>query len=352
MSLGAVILVDGKADPAVAGADSVEVYECLGDTTAYRIRYSMDIGDGDLPLLKDDRLSVGSDLAIVVRVNGRLSCLVKGPVYAQQIRLIHSGSGSYVDVLGADPSITLDRENKAKVWPDATDADIVTAILKPHFDQQDVEPTAATHAEARHLRVQRETDLAFLRRLARQNGCLLWVTCDENGKQTAHFKRPPVGAAPAAELVLNIHPPKLKSFDIAWDAERPVSAVAGQLDLNTKQAIDGSVAASPLAALGARDLASIAPGVQALHLAAPVDEAGDLQSRAEAALIESGFFVRATGVTTTHALGTVLRAHTVVTVRGAGSRHSGTYFCARVRHTIASDEHYMDVELLRNAWGA
>src|SRR5438876_6444000 len=105
MGLGAAILVDGTADPELAGAASVEVDERLGEPTTYRIRYAIDISEGDLPLLTDARLSVGSTLAIVVDVAGQLSCLVKGPVYGQQIRMVHDGAGSYVDVLGADTSI-------------------------------------------------------------------------------------------------------------------------------------------------------------------------------------------------------------------------------------------------------
>lgn len=347
-----MILVDGEPDAELGAAASVEVYESMGEATSYRLHYGVSLGEANLlPLLADERLSAGSELAIVVEIGGTLACLVKGPVYGQQIRLTPGGGGQ-IDVLGADRSIALDRENKAKVWSDATDADIVAAILRDHFDEQDVEPTAATYAEAKHLLVQRETDLALIRRLARRNGCLFWVTSDGTGKETAHFKRPPVGGEAAAELLINIDPPKIATLEITWDAERPVSATAGQLDLNTKQDIDGSVARSPLPALGKKDLAAIAPGVQSLHLAAPADTAGDLAARADAALIDAGFFVRASCSTTTKSLGKLLRAHTVVKLSGVGARHSGTYFCAGVRHTIDHAAHHMDVELLRNAWGA
>ncbi len=46
-----------------------------------------------------------------------------------------------------------------------------------------------------------------------------------------------------------------------------------------------------------------------------------------------------------------MRAHTVVEVNGAGTRHSGKYFVAGVRHTIDSESYLMELELLRNAWG-
>jgi hypothetical protein len=157
---------------------------------------------------------------------------------------------------------------------------------------------------------------------------------------------------PANDLIINLEDPEanLASLDISWDVERPTSAVAAQLDLSDKSNIDGAVAASPLTPLGSQALSDVAPDTRALHLFAPVDDAGDLQARGEAALIESSFFIRARGKTTADNLGGVLRAHTVVNVRGAGSRHSGKWFCASVRHTIDDVDHRMEFELIRNGW--
>jgi len=49
-------------------------------------------------------------------------------------------------------------------------------------------------------------------------------------------------------------------------------------------------------------------------------------------------------------LKSVVRANTVVTLHGAGSRHSGTYLVSHVVHRIDDDDHWMDVTLVRNAW--
>ena len=107
----------------------------------------------------------------------------------------------------------------------------------------------------------------------------------------------------------------------------------------------------PLTSLGTQALADVAPVRQAA-IVAPVDAVGDLQARAEAALIEGGWFIRARGTTNARALGAVLRAHTLVAVDGLGRRHSGGYVVASVRHVIDGDGHVMDFELVRNAWEA
>jgi hypothetical protein len=348
--MGIFILVDGQPDPEFPEPDSLEVHERMGEATSYRLRYKLGISEGDLPLLIDDRLESGTALSILVSTAAGPVCLVKGPVYGQQIYLQHGGAGSTLEVNGADTSITMDRENKAALWADVTDSDAVSAIVSQYGYAPDVEATKPGHPEAKHALVQRETDLQFVRRLARRNGCLFWITCDELGVETAHFRRPPLQGTPAAELAINQDPSNIEAVDITWDTERPTRALAAQLDLNTKAGLSGATQ-YPLTALGLQDLTTIAPEPRSLHLAAPVDDAGDLVARGEGALIDAGFFVRAKARTSLLALGAVVRAHTVVSLDGAGSRHSGAYFCASVRHSIDATAHRMEVELLRNAWG-
>src|SRR5438132_799833 len=67
----------------------------------------------------------------------------------------------------------------------------------------DVESTQAGHFEAKHTLVQRGSDLEFLRRLARRNGFLFWVDCDETGTEIAHFKRPNLGGSAILNLDIN-----------------------------------------------------------------------------------------------------------------------------------------------------
>jgi phage protein D len=354
MGLGIAIRVDGAPDETAASAVTVEVLERIGQPTYYRLDYALDISDGDFPLLADVRLGPGSELSILVPAPDSDHCLVKGPVYGQQIHFEQGGSGSTLTVMGGDSSIKLDREDKAVAWSDLTDSDAASAILSQAGFVAEVEATQAGHTEAKHVLIQRETDLAFLRRLARRNGYLFWIACDPEGVETAHFKRPVLEGDAVLDLVINLSDPaaNVTSLEISWDVERPTSSEALEVDLNTKQDISGTVAKSPLTPLGGAALVDIAAEPRIAHVRAPVDDSGDLQARSEGALIEASFFVRATGATTLSALGSVLRAHTLVNLRGAGSRHSGLWFCSSVRHTIDATEHRMDFDLIRNGWTA
>ena len=352
MGLGIAIAVDGTPNEELAEAAWVEVYERAGEMTTYRIRYDIDISEGDFPMLVDERIGAGSELTVIAPLDGRNNCLVKGPVTGQQIHLEHGGACSFVEVSGCDTSIAMDRETQTVVWSDVTDSDAVTTVLGQYGYTPDVETTSAGHFETKHTLVQRDTDLRFVQRLARRNGYLFWITCDEQGIETAHFKRAPVEGDPAGDLVINLESNNLEVIDITWDVERPTSVVAAQLNLNDKSDIDGAVNESPLASLGTQALKVIAADTRSIHLVAPADDAGDLQDRGEGVLIEAGWFIRATCKTTVNALNALVRAQTVINLRGAGTRFSGKYFVAGVRHTIDAAQHRMDVELSRNGWGA
>src|SRR2546425_4875069 len=322
MGLGAAIAVNGQPDAELGGATFVEVHERAGLPTTFRLRYEADIAQSDLPQLVDARTGPGSILSVLVPVGGANECLVKGPVHGQHIHLEHGGNGSYFEVRGADRSSEMDREAQSVIWDQVTDSDVVSTIVAGYSFTPDVDTTAASHAEDRHTLVQRESDLRFVQRLARRNGFLFWISADSSGVETAHFKRPPVGGSPAATLIINQDNPSLQVFDIKWDVERPTSIDAAQVDLNSKGDIDGSASQSPLKALAAQDLATITGDTRSLHLAAPADDAGDLRARAEGALIEALWFVRASCDARLDAVGALVRAHTVRALQGARSRHT------------------------------
>lgn len=352
MGLAVVIKADGSAAGDLAQASRIEVYERMGETTWYSIRYAEDISGGDLVRQLDSRLQPGVELAILADTGNELSCLVKGPVFSQQIHFQHGGQGSWVEVRGGDNTIVMDREHKAKKWPNVTDGEAVIGILGTYNLIPDVDSTKTRHLETKHTLVQCETDLRFIRRLARRNGCKFWISCAGEGIETGHFKRPVLESSTETELKINMEFPSIQSLDLTWDVERPTSIEGVQLDLNTKGEINGAVGETPQSPLGTDSLMKITGDKRSMHLAAPGDDAGNLQGRSEGALIESDWFIRATCTTSTHNLGRVIRANTMALIRGAGSRHSGYYYVAAVRHIIDETAHLMELELIRNAWNS
>lgn len=350
MGLGITIHVNGTSDPQLAQANKVEVIERFGETTLYTISYPEDISKGDMPLIKDARLDPGSVLMVLAGKDSDPDCLVKGPVYSQQIHLEHGGEGSSVEVMGADTSITMDREIKSAVWADVTDADVVTSIVGDYGLTDDVVSTDTKHVEDKHSLVQRESDLRFVKKLARRNGCYFWITSDADGDETAHFQKPKLDGDPAYDLTINFENPTIQMLDISWDVERPSSVEGIQLDLANKENLDGALSVTKQTILGAKKLQDIVSETRSMHVSAPADDAGDMQARSSGALSEADWFIQASCTTTFKILGRLVRAGTLVNLKGAGSRHSGKYFVISVKHSIDAADHKMDIGLVRNGW--
>ena len=354
MGLGAIIAIDNEPQEDLMASGlvrSIEIHERLGETTYYTLNFSCDIADDDISLLADARLGPGSELAIIIASEDANECLVKGPVFSHEIMLQNGGDNSSVMVKGADNTLKMDREFKS-VISEGTDTEAVTTIVSSYFDQAlDSEDSSSTHSEDKHTLIQRGTDLQFVRKLARRNGFKFWLTYDEEGEETPHFKRLDLDSDPVAELIINREDFNINSLNISWDSHRPSNAQGIQLDLANKENIVGTVTEAPHTLLGATSQQAFATDTVTIDLAAPVDDTGALSARLEAAMIESNFFVNASCQTSMQQLGKSVRVATLVTVTGAGSLHSGTYLVAAVHHKIDESAHTMDIELIRNAVG-
>lgn len=355
MGLGASIRTGtpGIADADFDVASQVEVYERAGETTTYAIRLPVAAVGDDLSWLADARVAPGAVLGVYVATPAGDVCLVRGPVTGHAARIAHGGAGSYVDVLGADVSITLDRTVNTRVWNDARDSDAVAAIASEAGLTPDVTTTSAVHRTDVRALAQCDTDLRFVRRLARRNGFFAWVTTDAiTGMDTLHFKPPPVGGSPAATIVISQPGANTEAVDLKWDCARPTAVDARQVDPLSLQDLDASGTGSPTTALGGKRLSDLVASAQTTRIVAPGDDSAEVKARAEGVAVEAEWFIQASLETTLAGLGAAVRAHTVLEVRGLGSLHSGRYFVAGVRHLIDPTGHRMVVELARNAWGS
>ncbi|HEY9025452.1 MAG TPA: hypothetical protein VIP05_14210, partial [Burkholderiaceae bacterium] len=243
MAKGCEVLVNAASDATLAQPARVVVTECVGASTTYALYYDFHIEDGDYPLLTDERLGPESELAVRV-VDGRGSAvLVGGPVTRQHISIVNGGDGSAVEVAGADVLVELARETKVQVWPSTTDEDAIRTLAGNARLQAGTIalPTTVTHDDSKHALVQRESDLHLMRRLARRNGCWLWLEYDPlTARPSLRVQRPPVSDDPA--LTINIAGPSsnVDSATIAWDVERVVSTDAAARDTFGADDLDGS----------------------------------------------------------------------------------------------------------------
>jgi len=358
----------------------VRVEQSLDEPAHFGIRFQEDLKDGQPSLMAKPQLQAEELVTIVAPAGDGTACLVRGPITEVKCSFTLGGQGSSVEVRGQDRRVELDRQCFRHAWSGRA-SDAATAILAGYRFLPDVEATTKVYSPLTGTLNQRATDLGFVRRIGRLNNLHFWIgyECKLNGLdplrrklkvvETAHLKpsppRPSGAAAalpidkiplvPSNDLVLrvNVGPESpgraacqnVTAFDLDVDVERPNSfdgTALNDRDLNE----DKTAADDPQASLSGRALADVSGQRRQICITSAGD-ASELQPKAEAALTDAGWYIRATASTTAYMLGGVLAPHDVIEVQGLGSDHSGPYQVQSVTHVINAADHHMDLELRR-----
>jgi phage protein D len=252
-------------------------------------------------------------------------------------------------------------EERTREWVDVTDASVANTIfdsygITPAVDNgDDNDDNSPSHTEAGHSLMQRASDIQFLRHLAHRNGKLCRVVCGRQpGQRIGYFAKPKLEGKPVVTLKLDeLDTWNVRALDCDWDVTKPTAVKASQALFNDASA-DGVSADTDdvgLARLGDRSLAEFTGKPMTVLLTPPVDDAGELQLRAQSLLREASWFAHCQGEADVAQLKMILRAGTVVLIEGMGRLNSGKYYVWSVRHTITADSHTMKFTLARNAVG-
>jgi hypothetical protein len=359
MSAGFALLAgNAAADDIVAAMQSLEVEENADSPGAFSLTLPLSAVDGELDWVGDPRLAPMAPIAVVARGNdGPDECVFDGYVLAHSVQLTPGLVESRLRVWGQDASWLMNLKERAREWVDVSDANAAASIFGDYGITPGPENSAddtPLHAEAGHSLMQRGTDAQFLSGLARRSGKLFRVaSTTARDRRVGIFARPKLDGTPSVSMtVADILTANVSDIEIAWDVMRPSTVRGGQALLSSNEAASAEESESGLTLLDARSLAAFAGEPAEALVAAAVDDAGELTLRAQAALIDSGFFVRCTGTANVSRLGAVLRVGNLVSLETAGSVHSGSYYVWSVRHSLAPDRHEMRFELVRNAVGA
>lgn len=325
----------------------------MDENTSYTLHFMVDVCDNDIGTQLQELTTNGTVLSVLVPTDTSMVCLVKGPVTQQEASLQHGGAGSTIQVQGEDLGYLMDVGHEVRITSTGTDADIARSIISRQSAMiPDVAPTPdSAHTEENHSHAQTQTDLELIRTLARRNGYHFWITCNELGVATGHFKPRSLDGEAEAELIVNHENNNIDALRIVADSRRPTRTSGNQINPRTLEPMAQEATLSETN-LGETGLAQAAgSNARTLHLSPTVDDAGAMQRRSESALRDAQWFINATCSTGLHRLCKIVRFHTIVKVTGAGSRHSGKYYVTAVRHNIDAVAYQMDLELSRNAWG-
>lgn len=296
--------------------------------------------------------------------NDGLEPVFDGYVTAVNVSLGSQPGDTYVVVSALDTSVLLSLEEKVATWPNLADSDIVQQIVSGYGVPVQPDATATVHQENDTTIVQRGTDIQFVRELARRNGFEFYFETDrDSGDVTAYFRQPRLDGTPQPDLAIQFgEESNLRSFSVRLNGQRPLSVKTQQIDVKANSVNRAQVSDTQLAKLGENDLNTLVGEplgqlvtpkdalAQMLVLGPPTSDATELQTIAQAARDESGWFISASGEINSDAYQTVLRPHRLVLVKGAGTQYSGKYYVTQVIHRMESNGSYVQkFEARRNA---
>ncbi len=381
------ILFDDEAAEEEFYADIVEltidVRSADAATATLRLATALD-DDGEWFYLDDDRLALFSKVEIQLGYlegeglagalggalggggNDGMIPVFTGYVSGAELKLSSTPGQTFFDIWMVDTSLLLGLEEKVVIWSDLSDGDVIDQIAGPYADSTDVDTTQAVHAADENVLVQRATDLQFVRMLARRNGLeFAFETDADSGDVTAFCKAPQLDGTPQPDLAIQFGTDSnLVSFGVKVDARRPLNVKVTQTAVHAKTPNSAQIADVALDLIGSDDLVSLignradalAPPLDTtallLLLGPPTSDATELNTIAQAARDEAGWFMTANGEINCDAYGVVLQPRRTVLVKGAGELYSGKYYVTHVQHKVTSDGRYRQMfDAKRNALG-
>jgi phage protein D len=278
--------------------------------------------------------------------------LIDARVIESRVEFSNEPGGSRLEVIGMDPTVLLNLEEKVRPWPDMTDSDIAAAIFGEHGFAAEVEATQIARQEVDRTIVQRGTDMQFVRQLAERNGYECFVELDDTGTPKCHFHPPRLDQPSQGVLSVNFgQATNVNEFVARHDMLRPATVAAAGLDVETGDDQTGESEQSQLRGLGSSPATAGDNPRRILLTGTGLSQSGELQALAQALVDRSSWALIAEGELNTVAYGDVIRAKRPVQVRGVGGEFSGTYYVDRVHHIIGGEGYVQRFTLRRNASG-
>jgi phage protein D len=344
--LRATIAVDGEeALDFLASLVEMEVEEDHRAAATARVKLCIRLEGGGWRLLDDDRLRPWTPLTVSVLIDNEETDLFDGLITQVSPAFATDENACSIEIVAMDQTALMSVEEKLKNWPDGeTDGSIASQVFGEYGLTPEVDDTEPTHDEAVATVVQRETDIRFLKRLARRNGFECFV---KNGR--GYFRRPLADDRPLPTLAAHFGADtNLMSFDARLNGLRPTAVFMHDIDLVAKEVLEASAEAGESAgglaqlgrdaAIGAAAPAGATPKTFVKH--APTTGAAEMRQLCRALYDEAEWLIEGHGEVDTVAYGSVLEARRVVPIKGVGELFSGLYYVTSVKHVFSSVSSY------------
>lgn len=341
---------DEDASDLMLSLTEMEVEENHRLASTFKIKLAANLmGDGSWSFLDDERLALWNKVTIKINVADEETELIKGYVTHIKPKIDVNECNCEVVVIGMDGSCLMSVEEKIKDWPNKTDSDIANEIFQSYSLQPTVDTIDVVHEDTVSTIIQRETDIRFLKRLARRNGFECFVKGDGG-----YFRRPVFTDPPQAVLAAHFGgDSNLISFSAHLNGLRPTKVQMQQIDTVAKEILNASVEESDQLQLGRDGALSVTiPNGNVSRMfvkQALATSQAEMQILCTALLDEAEWFNEARGEINSATYGSVLETRKLVPIRGVSEPFSGLYYVTNVKHVFTANNYVQQFTARRNA---
>lgn len=287
---------------------------------------------------------------IKVGDDGDFVPLIDGPVVGQKFELGAGPGSSTLTLVVHDDSVLLNREEKVALFEGMTADAIAQQLYSEAGLDAEVDSVPDAGSALTRFVVQRGTAMQLVRDLAKSYGMYAYVKPgDLPGLSTGVFKKPVFTPDEVSGLLLMGTDRNIETFSAQFDALRPLTASAANVNVMNKQAVSSIASAASLGPLGDEPAHDLVTTPATTLLSRTREEVNDLDAATQAAVDLSSFAYSATAQLDAERYDTVLSPHQVITVTGAGGYLSGDYLISRVTHEIQESSYTQKLVLRRNA---
>jgi hypothetical protein len=351
--IAASILIENNPAPDLFLALlEMEVEEDHRLATVFRIRLSIQLqDDGTWTYLDDSRLQPWAKVEIKASIDDNQTSLILGYVTNIDVHIDAEENNSYLEMRGMDRTCLMNLEEKVQDWPKKSDSQIASTIFSNNNLSAQVDDTGVVHDDKVSTIIQRETDIQFLKRLARRNGYECVVRGD-----TGYFVKPALSGQPQPVLAAYFGPDtNMDSFEARIVAARPAKVEMHEIDTIQKTVLDATGTQGKQSQLGKNGVTSFTPpgGATSKMMVRHAISTGqqEMEALCQAISDDAEWFVEANGELDTVVYGNILQTRKLVPIKGVGEMFSGMYYVTNVKHSFNLEHYVQRFKARRNATG-
>ena len=315
----------------------------------------------DYPVILHDYLEPFSRVRIQVSVGGIAHVLMDGAITNHQFSPSAEAGGSTFTVTGEDISVMMDIAEKTSRFPRRRADTIVRQLISSYSADYGITPDIQRPAQQdqprRHGRIpaQQTTDLKYINQLAKQHGCVFFVTPAPRPKNSGPYKNIAYWGPPKRDQ--QTQPPlsfnmgaytNVESVSFQYNALGPVK-MSGYARNKKTISVSATQRKPPLSARPAIDTQDFVR-VQKFRL--PGRRRNQALINAQTTVDKSvDSVISANCEIDTSRYGSVVLLRGVVSLRGVGHSYDGLYYVKSVTHKFNQGDYKQSLSLTRDGLG-